>query len=125
MTKVDFVPATQSLAEEYFAGGRPPYGFRGYAALLDGEVVGLGGVYWSHGAPVLFSQAKNPLRRDRKACARGARLLQSYLDTIPFEVYAVASPAEPTSQQLLARLGFEYAGVETREGPLMVHRRIG
>ena len=42
---VQFIPADQAKAEQYF-DGRPPFGFRGYIALLDGKPVGVGGIFY-------------------------------------------------------------------------------
>lgn len=122
MSRVEFVPATQELAERYF-GGTPSYGFRGYAFLLDGDVVGLGGLFWYEGWPIVFSQIKDSMRAKRKDCARAVRLLMNFLDDLGFPVYALQDPDEPTSAGLLAKLGFVRTGIEIEHGELLMRRR--
>jgi RimJ/RimL family protein N-acetyltransferase len=119
-SEVTFVPATQELAERYYTGRRPPIGFRGYVALLGGEPVGVGGVHRMGGGFVAFSEMKDSMRQDRRACARATRLLIDFVDNLGCAVYAVADSGEPTSERLLARLGFTGTGVQTAEGELLV-----
>jgi hypothetical protein len=121
-SEIEFVTATQKLAEQYF-GGRPPYGFRGYIALLDGEPVGIGGLFMWDGIPVVFTQMKDPMRPFIKARAKAVRLMVGFMDTLKVSVYATADKMEPTSDKLLAKLGFVPTGVDTEHGELLVRRR--
>lgn len=116
-----FVLATQELAERYY-GQRPPYGFRGYAALLDGEPIALGGLYRDGLLLLAFTEMKEPMRRFRKARARAVRLMVDLMDSVHVPVYAIVSETEPTSSALLAKLGFEQTGLETENGELVVRR---
>lgn len=116
------VPATQAYADAYF-NGRPPLGFRGYVALLDGEVIGVGGLFREFGVPIVFSQMKPPMRPFRKACARAVRLLVELMDSTNVAVYATADENEVTSAKLLAKLGFVATGVDTEHGELLVRRK--
>ena len=120
-SEITFAPATQAYVNDYF-GGAPPYGFRGYVALLDGAVVGIGGVFMYGGVPVAFSQMKDPMRPFIKAKARAARLLEKYIDDMRIPVYATADPNEPTSGKLLEKLGFQPTGVESGYGEMLVRR---
>ena len=120
-SEITFAPATQAYAYDYF-GGSPPYGFRGYVALRDGAVVGIGGVFMYEGIPVAFSQMKDPMRPFIKAKARAARLLEKYIDDMRIPVYATADPNEPTSGKLLEKLGFQPTGIEIEQGELLMRR---
>ena len=117
----EIVPATQQLAEAYF-GGQPPYSFRGFAAVLDGQPVGLAGVFRAYGKMWAFSGVKPPLRPYRKARVKGLKKLVSLLDSMPCPVYATADPEEETAPNLLARLGFRKTG-EYHEGNEILIRR--
>lgn len=123
MAEIEFVTATQKLAEQYFGGARPPYGFRGYLALLDGEPVGIGGLFVWEGVPIVFTQMKDPMRKFIKARARAVRLMVGMMDSLKMPVYATADKMEPTSEKLLAKLGFVPTGIETEHGELLVRRR--
>lgn len=116
-----FVEATQSLVERYY-GARPPISFRGYVAVLDGEPIGVGGVYRTGGLWVAFSEMKDEMRPFVKARARAARLLVNFADRLGVTVHAVEDPNEPTSPGLLKKLGFEKTGMVTDMGELLVRQ---
>jgi len=116
-----FVPITQKLAEAYFEG-RPPFGFKGYAAVLEDEVVGVGGVFRWEGLPIAFSQMKDGMRPYKKARAKAARLMDRFISDMGIAVYATVDPNEPTSPGLLAKLGFVPTGEITEHGELLVRR---
>ena len=117
----DIVPATQELAEAYW-NGQPPFSFRGFAAVIEGEPVGFAGVFRAYGKMWAFSGMKPPLRPYRKARVKAVRKLVSLLDSMPCPVYATADPEEETAPNLLARLGFEKTG-EHHEGNEILIRR--
>lgn len=121
-SEIEFVTATQKLAEQYF-DGRPPYGFRGHMAIMDGEPVGVGGLFMWDGIPIVFTQMKEPMRPHKKACARAVRLMVEFMDTLKMPVYATADKMESTSEKLLAKLGFVPTGVDTEHGELLVRRK--
>ncbi len=99
---LEIVPATPELAQRY-AGANPPRTFRGHAALRDGEVVGLGGIYYQDGQPVIFSEYKEMSRKDRARCFR---FLERVASEWKGRLYAVCDAAHPGSPGLLRRLGF-------------------
>lgn len=115
-----FRTATQEDALAFY--GRPPdYSFRGVVAVLDGRVVGIGGVYRDAGRPIVFTDMKDEMREHRRARAKAVRIMIELADRHPI-VYAVASPDEPTSGPLLAKLGFEPTGEMTPYGELLARR---
>jgi hypothetical protein len=116
------VCATQSLARAYW-GGDPPFSFRGYVALLNGEVVGVGGAYRMHGRVWLFSGFRPELRPYRKTRAKAVRMLIQLADTYPEPVYAAPDKEEPTAMPLLTKLGFTPTGEEVDGDPVLVRTR--
>lgn len=115
------MPATQALAEQYW-GGRPPFSFRGFMAVLDGAPVGVAGTHRALGRVWAFSDFKEALRPFRKTRVVAVRLMLKLLDSFPCPVYAVASPVEETAGPLLTRVGFRPTG-ETFEGNVILVRR--
>lgn len=103
-------PATYSDAVAYY-GGPPRASFKGFVAELDGEIIGIGGVFYEDGAAVAFSEMKEPMRKYRKAKARACRILCDMFDGIGRKVYAAACESEPTAPYLLVKLGFKPTGI--------------
>jgi hypothetical protein len=114
--------ATQSLARAYW-GGDPPFSFRGYVALLDGEVVGVGGLYRMHDRMWIFSGFKPELAPYRKVRAKAVRMLLQLADNYPTPVFATPDRKEPTAMPLLIRLGFVPTGEEVDGDPVLVRER--
>lgn len=94
-----------------FYGKTPPMSFRGFVAELDGEVIGIGGIYYNEGVPVAFTDLGEPMRKHKKAIAKACRMLTRFFDQTGGKVYAVACPKEPTAPYLLAKLGFKPTGL--------------
>lgn len=101
MTSLEIVPATPELVEAFF--GKPPaFTFRGHAAVIDGEVLGLGGISYVGGRPVAFSDWKPELgRKDRARCFR---FLERRLAEHKGRIFAICIGEQ--SRRLLERLGF-------------------
>lgn len=117
MTSPDVVikPATLDLFEAFY--GRPPaWTMRGHVALIEDRVVGIGGISYEGGVPVLFSDAAPELRARRRDMVRCVRFLQRQAEAFRGTLFAVTAVDEPAAPRLLARLGFE----ETATPRLMV-----
>lgn len=112
-------PATAADAVAYY-GKTPGMSFRGYVAELDGEIVGIGGVYYDNGMPIAFSEMKPPMRSHKKAMAKAVRMFERLFDSLGTKVYAVACATEPTAPYLLAKLGFKPTGVFGKHGETLV-----
>lgn len=121
MTKaeVNIRPATAEDARTFY-GGAPKMSFRGFVAELDGELVGLGGVYYQNGVPIAFTEIRPAMRPYRKAIAKGCRMIVKLLDDLRGPVYAVACSTEPTAPYLLAKLGFKPTGLFGPHGETLV-----
>lgn len=88
-----------------------PFTIRAEVAELDGRAVGIGGIAYIHGQPVLFSRMTDDLRPFKKfivQCARRAALMAAETHAA-----AVASPKEPLSCKLLQRLGLSWRGTSS------------
>lgn len=118
-SSVQIRQATVQDAREFY-GQDPVYSFRGYAAELNGDIVGLGGVYFEDGKPVVFSEIRDAMRPHKKAIAKATRMLMRMLDDLGRSAYAFACPTEPTSGYLLAKLGFKPTGMVGPYGDVLV-----
>lgn len=122
-SEITFRPATRADALSYY-GREPEATFRGYVAEQDGKVVGIGGVYYDLGVPVIFTEMRPEMERAKKACARATRLMIEYADSLLSPVvYAVADVDYPTAPYLLAKLGFVPTGRMTERGELLARRK--
>lgn len=119
MTRCEFLPATRDLAERYY-GRSPPFTFRGYVAVLEGEPVGVGGIFYHGDMPIAFSEMKDEMRPRLKDRARAVRVLEQQFKGHRSTLYAVQDEREPTSAGLLPRLGFVPTGQAIEYGPLWV-----
>lgn len=118
---LEFAQATPELARAYW-GKDPPFSFRGYVALLDGEVVGIGGVSYVMGHAIAFSEGKPELMKRRKDVVTCFRFLAMYLDKWAGRLYAEC--ALPTSPRVLERLGFLPTDMRLGEKPMWVRDAI-
>lgn len=122
-SEIAFRPATRADALAYY-GREPEATFRGYVAEQDGKIIGIGGVYYDLGFPVVFTEMKPEMCGAKKAIARATRLMIDYVDSLPYPtVYAVADTEYPTAPYLLAKLGFAPTGRMTERGELLVRRK--
>lgn len=99
-------PATRKDIEAFY--GTVKWTFRAIVAELNGEVIGIGGVYYDGNKTVAFSSIKPELLRYKVTLVRG---LKKIMDIVgPRECIAIADPKIETAPQLLRRLGFEEIG---------------
>jgi hypothetical protein len=96
-----------------FYGSRPQHTMRGYAVMLDGKPVALGGITYRCGMLCAFSEMKDELRPYKVSIARFARRVEGLFGKAPG--MAIANPAEPGSGRFLQWLGFEHVAT-TKEG---------
>lgn len=100
---LNIVPATAELVERY-AGQAPPFTFRGHVGILDGKVIGLGGIYWRDGQPVIFAEFAEGVAR--KYRAQAFRFLEEEFDRHSGLLFAICDSAFTSAPGLLDRLGF-------------------
>lgn len=108
----ELVPLTREIATAYY--GQPPkHTMRGYAVLLNGRPVAVGGLTYRCGVLCAFSEMTDEFRSYRLSIARFARRVGSLFGGAPG--VAVANPEEPTAARFLEWLGFEHAAT-SKEG---------
>lgn len=88
-----------------FHGKQLPWTVKALVADLDGEIIGIGGVYYDGDRAVAFSGMKSAMRRFPMTMARGALAIMRLIGNQP--CLAVPNPDEPGAERLLGRLGFE------------------
>ena len=98
---------TMAHATEFF-GHKPVHTMRGYAVVLDGKPVALGGIHYQCGVLCAFLEIKDELRPYKTTIARMALKIRDVFDGK--EGMAVASPNEPTADRFLKWIGFEHIG---------------
>lgn len=118
MTECVFRRATAEDAAKFY-GGLPPLSFRGWIAEMRGEIVAIGGMYYDNGNPIAFSEITDEFRKDKRRIVKGMRLLMAMYEAQPGPVFAVPDPKEPTSEKLLARLGWEPTGWRSPIGEIL------
>ena len=104
-SKIIIEPATMEYAKEFY-GDQYTKSFKGYAALLDGKVVGIGGISFEGKARALFSDMKKEMRPFKRDIVKGVRILGEMVKNARYPIFAVADNKEPASEKLLTKLGF-------------------
>lgn len=118
-----FRPATAQDAYGFY-GKAPDRSFRGLAAVKDGEVIGVGGVYYDDfRRPVIFSEYGEAMTGEKRARVKAVRLLLQFAESLYPRVFAVADPRYDTSGPLLKKLGFVGTGEMTEMGELLVREK--
>lgn len=96
--------ATPELVHAFYKGA-PPFSLRGFAAVLGGTPIALGGVYMDGEHRIAFLELKDEMRLYKRELIRfineGKRVLSGYS-----EVLAVASTKEKTARTLLNHFNF-------------------
>lgn len=112
-------PATQRDVEAFY-GAMPPLTMKGFVVEHEGELLGIGGIYWNEGKKVLFSEVKPEGERFKKTLVRVAKRIVKELRPR----YALADKHTEGAAKLLEHLGFEpVEGVEYGGSPLFEMRR--
>ena len=110
---VEIRPATQKDVDAFY-GKKPIYSMRAYVAVLNDEVIAIGGVCRQEGHMVAFSEMKPEMRKHKKDIIRVGQkifeIIQGYNT-----VFTVANPKEKHAKKHITRLGFELVEIN-REG---------
>jgi len=119
MTRCNFRKATAQDSYEFY--GKPPCNtFRGIVAEIDGRVIGIGGLFYEGKARVAFSDMKPEMKQHRKDIARACRMLIDIVKEAKAPVYSVCDTNEPTSFNLLKKLGFVSTGITGPMGEILI-----
>jgi hypothetical protein len=115
MKRLDIVYATPEHVGQFF-GNMCFQRLKGYAAILNGEVIGVAGIRYDGDSLILFSDMKEPARKYKKDIIRMIRLMDELLENIKYPVLAIANKNESLSEKILIKLGFEYTGLNSPDG---------
>jgi hypothetical protein len=114
-----FRPATIKDAVEFY-GKYPANRFKGFVAVKDEKVIGIGGIFYLKSDLVAFTDIKPEMRQDKKAIVKGCRMIMDMIKELNRPVYAIANASEPTAAHLLERLGFIPTGLKNDVGETLV-----
>lgn len=99
---MEFRPATREDLLQFMDA--VPFSARAYAAVQDGVVYGVGGIYYLNGNAIAFTHNRADMpKRDR---IRGGRILIDLFKKVIGPVYAIPGPIE-TAEATLRHFGFE------------------
>jgi hypothetical protein len=104
-------PSVRAMtAEDYVAlyGERPRHSMKGYAALLNGRVVAVGGIAFLPTVTVLFAKMDDALRPHRRFIVGAAAFLAEMARE--YNALAIADPHLPLSGKLLRSVGSHHVG---------------
>lgn len=116
-SKIIIEPATIEHAKEFY-GDQHTKSFKGYAALLDGKVVGIGGLSFENETMMLFSDIKDEIRPFKDDIWKGIDILDGMIKKTNYPIVAIASSKEKNSEMLLTKLGFNPTGNSTPDGKI-------
>ncbi|MCK5149102.1 hypothetical protein KAR48_20265 [bacterium] len=116
-SKITFEPATTAHAKKFY-GDKCAKSFKGHVAMLDGKVVGIGGLSYEQGRMVLFSDMKEEFRPFKKDIWKAIDILGEMVEKTNCPVVAVANNKEKNAEFLLTKLGFTPNGESTPDGKI-------
>jgi len=114
-SKITIKPATMAYAKEFY-GDQYTKSFKGHVALLNGKVVGVGGLSFENETMMLFSDMKEEMRPFKRDIVMGIHILNEMVEKTNCPIVAVASKKEKMSERLLAKLGFNPSGSSNPDG---------
>jgi hypothetical protein len=107
MTNIEIVHATPQMLQAFC--GSVPKTVRAFAAVKNGEVLGVSGTYIEGTVKVVFSKLTDELRKDKRAMVLGVRKVQSLYRDSKIPVRAAAENIKG-SEMLLEHMDFELVG---------------
>lgn len=115
-SKIIIKPATSKLTKEFY--GIFPKSFKGIVALLNGKVIGVGGLKYEDGKMMLFSDIKDELRPYKKDICKAIRIFGRMVKKANYPIVAIAGKEEKNSERILTALGFSPNGQLAPEGKI-------
>lgn len=120
--KVKIRAITRRDIEHFNNGERYSNSLRGLAVEKEGELLAIAGVMHSAYLQV-FSSMTDEMRKYPVMILKTAKRLLHIMETYNQPLYALASEQEPTSEQFLKHLGFEFLN-ENEDGRYYIwHKR--
>ncbi len=103
---IDIVPATTEIVKKFY-GETPPKTVHAIAAVRDGEILGIAGIFSIGMAWMMFSDMKPEILADKRAMVRALRVIRKLVADKRLPVYANPDPNAKGADILI-----EHAGVE-------------
>ena len=117
---IDIRAATQKDVEAFY-GGKPLKSMRAFVAVLDGQPIGIGGIFREEHMHVVFSEMKPEMRKYKKAILKISYLVCDIMKQYNV-VYAVASKNEESATRLITHFGFRLVEINSEgEGVYVWH----
>ena len=107
MTQIEVRPAKSEDVEAFY-GRKSPDTIKAFVGIVDGEVVGMGGIRYARDALIFFGDLKDGARAHPLALVKGCKKM---LAPVPAHVpiFSLADDSVMGSERFLAFLGFREA----------------
>lgn len=111
----DLRPATAADIAA-FTNGEMKMTCRAIVADLDGDILGMGGVYYTGSHVIAFSDFKDKMRKYPFTMARAVKIIMNIVGNKP--CLAVADARHEGSDKLLEKIGFKHLDGRIYEWPI-------
>lgn len=113
--------ATKRYIEEFY-GDKYTRSFKGYVALINKKVVGVGGLSFENGYILFVTEMSDELRPFKRDIVKIIRVFNKMIKNVDYPIIAVANKKEPLAEKLLHRLGFTFIDRLTDNGSKIFRR---
>ena len=110
---VEVRPATREDLLRYFEKDRLGPSVKAIAGIVDGRIVGVGGIAFMGGRPVAFCDLKDEARPYRKTLHKAALGILGEAKRRHRLIVAFIDRSEPTAERWIERLGFRHFDGDT------------
>lgn len=100
---IELVPATKEHIEAMY-GETQGRTVRAIAAVEDGKVLGVGGIYQTAGNTVIFANLSDELRKRPRKLVEASRIVLRWIEG---NAHAICDPQIKTAQNFLEHYGFQ------------------
>lgn len=104
MTKIEIVPINADMIREFYGEGQSPT-IRGIAAIQEGHVIAVAGIFRMEFGWMLFSDMKPEFLQDKRAIVRSVRELRKLIETVLLPVYAKVDENAEGADTLIEHVG--------------------
>lgn len=104
---IELVPATGEMLRVFYPDGLRQ-SVRALAAVRDGEVLGIVGVYPADGRQAVFMEVKDELRKHPRVFIRGARIVMQWIRNARMPTHAMCDQSIEAAERFLVHYGFRH-----------------
>lgn len=109
---IELIPATADILARFY--GKPvTRSMRAIAAVRDGDVLGVAGVFVDESRQVVFSSISEELKAHPRLIVRAYRIVLAMARESALQAHAVCDPAETTARHFLEHIGFQKVNGDT------------